>query len=214
MAAVNGGALGGMRYLVVLYWLLLVETLAKSPEGPAIAASCSRQQNTYHSNVTSDYLGAVLATGECVDTHEMCSHWAEQGECKTNDGYMLEACPCSCHSCPTFIEHDWDDEPQIAFGPLKEEIDYIIIKTENYMKEAVYPKNSRCRNKHRGCSQWSLLGATWKFNIPWGSMRVLTLALLLALHSAFSGECELNPRFMLEDCGPACQACHRIVKHR
>ncbi|CAB9511391.1 prolyl 4-hydroxylase [Seminavis robusta] len=158
---------------VAVLWLA-----AAQPPGPA--AACA-----FHHNVSSSELEAFLIAGECVDTHEQCAEWAEEGECEVNDGFMLESCPCSCNSCPSFVENHWDDEPQIAYGPLKDEIQYIIQKTEAYMKESVYAKKDQCRNKHRGCSHWSLLG-----------------------------ECEKNPRWMLEDCAPACQACHRMPKRR
>ena len=99
---------------------------------------------------------------ECADTHYLCGEWAKAGECEANDRYMLEACPCSCHSCPTFIENEWDDEPQMAFGPLREEIMYVIEQTEEYMEKH---GTIICRNKYKGCSHWSLFGAYELFTL-------------------------------------------------
>ena len=35
----------------------------------------------------------------CKDTHIYCGDWSSNGECQKNSGYMLEACPNSCHQC-------------------------------------------------------------------------------------------------------------------
>lgn len=37
----------------------------------------------------------------CIDKHAQCKTWATNGECKTNAGFMLDACPQSCpEGCP------------------------------------------------------------------------------------------------------------------
>ena len=97
----------------------------------------------------------------CQDTHVRCKAWAEEGECEENAGYMLLNCACSCNSCPSYTKNDWDDEAQYAMGPLKEEIEWIIKLTEQYMQtyNRYFSKShSGCRNKYKGCSHWSLLG--------------------------------------------------------
>uniref|UniRef100_A0A7S2EC20 Glutathione peroxidase n=1 Tax=Ditylum brightwellii TaxID=49249 RepID=A0A7S2EC20_9STRA len=38
----------------------------------------------------------ATADNGLVDTHEGCSHWAEQGECDNNPGYMRANCQASC----------------------------------------------------------------------------------------------------------------------
>ena len=53
------------------------------------------------------------------------------------------------------------DEAQYAMGPLKEEIEYVIQQTEEYMSQYKYffsNSYDSCRNKYAGCSHWSLLG--------------------------------------------------------
>ena len=40
-------------------------------------------------------LGGVYT---CEDTDEACRAWAKSGECITNDGFMLSACPLSCRA--------------------------------------------------------------------------------------------------------------------
>lgn len=170
-------------------WTVCLLLLAQPLQGIAVSVMktprvCSEK------NVTADEDANIIG-GNCFDKHESCAHWALEGECLENDAYMLEACPCSCDSCPSFVDNEWDEEPQMAFGPLKEEIEYIIQKTEEYMEDyALYYmskstgiKTHICVNKHKGCSHWTLLG-----------------------------ECEDNPGFMNEDCGPACQACHKSIK--
>merc|ERR1719480_652418 len=37
--------------------------------------------------------------GPCSDDSEFCGDWAASGQCETNPGYMLEACPASCRVC-------------------------------------------------------------------------------------------------------------------
>lgn len=36
----------------------------------------------------------------CIDKHDQCEFWAEEGECKKNKGYMEANCPFSCEVCP------------------------------------------------------------------------------------------------------------------
>ena len=103
----------------------------------------------------------------CQDTNSRCEMWAEEGECEGNAVYMLSNCPCSCNSCPIYIKNEWDDEPQMAMGPLKEEIEWNIQRTEEYMQrfKTYFSFSLRnCRNKHKGCSHWSLLGKVEKRN--------------------------------------------------
>jgi len=123
------------------------------------------------------------SSAACVDTYEKCTEWAEQGMCYDQDDFMLEYCMCSCKACPKFVQHKWDEEPQMAHGPLQAEILHLIQKTVSYMPP--FFKAKECRNKHRSCSHWSLLG-----------------------------ECENNPVYMLRHCAPSCQSCHTIGKHQ
>ena len=38
---------------------------------------------------------------DCVDYNPTdCAYWADIGECDANPGFMLEACPKSCGTCP------------------------------------------------------------------------------------------------------------------
>jgi hypothetical protein len=39
----------------------------------------------------------------CVDEHEGCAHWVEQGECARNPMYMHSNCAKACGSCATPI---------------------------------------------------------------------------------------------------------------
>lgn len=155
---------------------LLLSGLVRSSNAAAYLQgpqTCGVQQNY------TDAMGVEA----CQDAHWQCEEWAEDGECLDNGDFMLVECPCSCNSCPTYSQNDWDDEPQYAMGPLKEEIEYIIQTTEEYMvKYTKYVSSSydECRNMHKGCSHWALMG-----------------------------ECEDNEDFMVNECAPACQSCHK-----
>src|SRR6476660_2635684 len=36
---------------------------------------------------------------KCKDTHELCSFWAEKGECLSNPSFMDTGCAVSCGTC-------------------------------------------------------------------------------------------------------------------
>ncbi|KAG2482926.1 hypothetical protein HYH03_018204 [Edaphochlamys debaryana] len=41
----------------------------------------------------------------CVDKHKQCKEWAEGGECKKNEGFMMDMCPFSCpDGCPHALD--------------------------------------------------------------------------------------------------------------
>merc|ERR1711933_254510 len=42
---------------------------------------------------------------KCRNNHELCSFWAEMGECDKNEAYMLLNCGPSCQSCGRFAEN-------------------------------------------------------------------------------------------------------------
>ena len=126
---------------------LLSETMGEEPK------RCNQHNSTEVETVDDE--------PPCIDTHHKCEYWAEEGECRENEAYMLIACPCSCDSCPSYTKNEWDDESQYAMGPLKEEIEYVIQQTEEYMAQYSYffsANYNYCRNKYAGCSHWSLLG--------------------------------------------------------
>mmetsp|Transcript_33490 Transcript_33490/g.63024 ORF Transcript_33490/g.63024 Transcript_33490/m.63024 type:complete len:340 (+) Transcript_33490:76-1095(+) len=44
--------------------------------------------------------GSSTLHESCVDKSDSCAFWAENGECKSNPGYMAGNCPVSCRSDP------------------------------------------------------------------------------------------------------------------
>ena len=43
-------------------------------------------------------IGCSKACGTCIDKNANCSHWAHDGQCDNNPGYMRAMCPASCPS--------------------------------------------------------------------------------------------------------------------
>ncbi|EFJ50167.1 hypothetical protein VOLCADRAFT_80309 [Volvox carteri f. nagariensis] len=47
----------------------------------------------------------------CINTHKLCDHWAESGECESNPGYMVGqlgspgACNLACNRCDLIAQH-------------------------------------------------------------------------------------------------------------
>ena len=39
------------------------------------------------------------SNSDCADSHELCSQWARDGQCGTNQRYMLHYCLKSCAVC-------------------------------------------------------------------------------------------------------------------
>ena len=37
-----------------------------------------------------------MCQGTCKDTHDDCPGWAKEGECVSNPGHSMKACPFSC----------------------------------------------------------------------------------------------------------------------
>lgn len=155
--------------------------------------------------------------GGCKDTHELCSDWAIHGECRKNPGYMLKGCPLSCKQCrgenresetpKNLMEEKVDKiigeqemliEGSKTFGVEQEvsgenalETLLVIRQSLSYMDLFVNAENpthsmseqttQACQNKMSLCSFWSAIG-----------------------------ECVVNLSFMLTNCAPACQSCHKI----
>lgn len=151
----------------------------------------------------------------CKDTHELCYFWASQGECENNPGYMLTGCPRSCRQCGgeevrEMIDHLEEKpikildeqkmliESSMRFGVEQEvsgeqSVDTLLVirKSLSYMDHFVHAEKPThvmsskiikvCENKESLCSFW-----------------------------AACGECEANVAFMLTNCAPACQSCHKI----
>ena len=41
----------------------------------------------------------MFFSGACIDNHNKCSFWANNGECTKNPLWMLQKCPKSCQVC-------------------------------------------------------------------------------------------------------------------
>lgn len=150
----------------------------------------------------------------CKDSHELCSFWAEHGECEKNPSYMEAHCPVSCETCdklklarrevkevskdvdPAVAQEIMDKSRafglrQIAAGADTKLTLIRIEESANYMKDEktlALPKDilDNCSNKHEMCSFWAALG-----------------------------ECENNIAYMTINCSPACFSCNMIdIKNR
>ncbi|CAB9512017.1 prolyl 4-hydroxylase [Seminavis robusta] len=115
---------------------------------------------------------------KCEDTDKRCEIWAKQGECKSNPQYMLIYCKKSCESCIS----GHAGEVQVAPDPkVRSKVIKVLVETQQYLKEQADFKAKilrTCRNNNQHCA-----------------------------HFAALGECDKNPKFMHENCGPACKTC-------
>jgi len=156
----------------------------------------SENENVYHEPQmckTTDEQGACTSMDNiCIDQHELCSTWANVGECDANPGYMLQFCKSSCGMCLTY-------DPYAGVQQIFDGDDETIIKTQRviedmheYMENTVFADpafrsvRENCQNRQELCAHW-----------------------------AASGECEANPGYMKIQCAPACQTCLQVdVRNR
>jgi len=141
---------------------------------------------------------------KCNDNHDMCSHWASEGECSTNPNYMLTNCKKSCNKCSienvnnntateALMMNDIQEfgVAQTVSGDRRHDTLANIFETVQYMKHFVYAENpthnmtrevvESCRNNEALCSYWAIIG-----------------------------ECDVNMSFMTKECAPACKSCEKI----
>eukprot|EP00560_Eucampia_antarctica_P006604 CAMPEP_0197829894 /NCGR_PEP_ID=MMETSP1437-20131217/6450_1 /TAXON_ID=49252 ORGANISM="Eucampia antarctica, Strain CCMP1452" /NCGR_SAMPLE_ID=MMETSP1437 /ASSEMBLY_ACC=CAM_ASM_001096 /LENGTH=503 /DNA_ID=CAMNT_0043431907 /DNA_START=64 /DNA_END=1575 /DNA_ORIENTATION=+ len=159
-----------------------------------------------------DEEGKTAEEAGCIDTHENCSFWATKGECDKNPGFMLKGCPKACQQCPKYlinnalpgppdiilVEREMLIEASKSFGEAQvvegsEKIASLLVirKSLSYMNNFLNAKRpthtisqktiKACRNVLPLCSFW-----------------------------ASKGECKNNISYMLTNCAPACQSCHKI----
>jgi len=136
---------------------------------------------------------AGIVNSNCADKHQDCSFWASSGECDKNPRWMLPNCQVSCDSC---------GYEGLAESMAKKEKDTVVAETEcaendNFCKaakiKAAIPKGSNakgtarqvsksaCEDRHTTCPRWQR-----------------------------SGECEINPGWMIVNCPQSCNACHLL----
>jgi hypothetical protein len=167
-------------------------------------------------NCVVDHNGDVICNDpNCKNENENCEYWATIGECEKNPGYMNSSCAKACGTCtPALGSIDEDNiinndvnlddyspithtnsnvESEILKYGVAQEVAgieaektlNIMLRTVRYMEELradpSVPETTfiRCKNLNDLCSLWSALG-----------------------------ECKKNPRYMLENCGPACSSCN------
>lgn len=139
---------------------------------------------------------------ECFDNDTDCPFWAglKPSECEVNADFMLQECRLSCRVCERHKRYS-DIDPKLDGSDLGESQELggdetitteaileRIAESQEYMKRQVElaeidPELLRsCRNKHDGCTFWSLS----------------------------DNECEKNPAFMKVECGPACFSCDML----
>jgi len=111
---------------------------------PASCGACSSPAPTPAPTTPSPPPPTSAPTPGCSDSNQYCADWAANGECESNPGFMLDACPASCGACST---------P----GP--------------------------CSDDNQYCEDW-----------------------------AASGQCETNPNYMLETCRKSCGVCSLSAK--
>ena len=77
---------------------------------------------------------------ECKDEHAACKSWADGGECKKNKGFMTNACPVSCDTCPEPL-----DPKLVELGE-----DRVIMHVTNYgfVELGFYPNAAPVTVKH------------------------------------------------------------------
>lgn len=151
----------------------------------------------------------------CTDQHELCSFWAEKGECKSNPGYMENNCPVSCGTCKkverkltasssvnTNLAYPDDVDPEVALQTMEQSTAFglkqvasgvdmkatliRIVESANYMKDA--KTQSLPKDILDNCSNKHEMCAFW----------------------ATVGECEKNKAYMTTQCSPSCFSCNMI----
>ena len=143
----------------------------------------------------------------CEDKDELCSFWAQSGECDKNERYMSINCAVSCGTCDqvrrmtittkskySLTQYETDlirqteqfGVAQAAEGTQIKETIQKIQESVSYMndeKTQALPRSilDVCENRNKLCAFWAVLG-----------------------------ECEKNQAYMTTNCAPSCSSCHMI----
>lgn len=102
-----------MRVLVYLLLFLAIPSLGQNDDFFDLEAMGEQEDDLSHVCAAGDTIceaeadlpkganvdGAPREAGECIDRHEQCVGFAEQGECTQNPGWMIINCPVSCNAC-------------------------------------------------------------------------------------------------------------------
>ncbi|GKY94173.1 hypothetical protein MPSEU_000383300 [Mayamaea pseudoterrestris] len=149
---------------------------------------------------------------DCRDQHDLCSFWAEAGECTSNADFMEIGCPISCDTCEVFAaaqsskalhNHELADvTPEQAAQLLEQSLDFgvrqsavgndakgtllKIQKTIDYMKDEK------------------------TLALPFDILENCLNGHELCSFWGYSGECETNKVFMNLNCAPTCFACNLV----
>lgn len=136
---------------VGLYYrdLLAIETVATlnagfcdfhvrhCPPSEQLLTEC-KKASAYYQEVTAE-VRRLEATLGCVDMHEKCATWAEQGECETNRGYMEDTCMKSCNICTTPM-------PMVDLAPVSDELERNLVEMEKKLASSQEATNQDAKN--------------------------------------------------------------------
>jgi len=150
----------------------------------------------------------------CEDAHELCSFWANKGECDKNPNYMLNNCRISCNTCPQVEEKvelidgltmaqvaekqslldmvaEYGVPQTVSETETQAKTMFVIRQTVDYMKNFIHadkPTHKISKETVEACTNNEKLCSFW----------------------SSIGECDNNPSFMVTKCAPACKSCHKI----
>lgn len=136
---------------------------------------------------------SVTVDSDCIDENENCGFWASTGECDKNPRWMLEHCKVSCDSCDYESYERARERALGEVGTAEQDCD----ENDSFCRAAKIassvPKGSNergaprvvdkltCSDRHKQCRGWQR-----------------------------SGECEVNPGWMIVNCPQSCNACHLL----
>jgi hypothetical protein len=151
---------------------------ATSDDGDGVCGGSSANSGSGDKNQEPDassnhLVGKVqdFSEWDCEDISIHCSYWAENGECGTNKPYMSKNCRRSCQLCPdqqALLEEKLDLRVGADIGELQDLENagafYIdealilarIVESREYLKR--FPKSLECKNQHKDCTRWALVG--------------------------------------------------------
>jgi prolyl 4-hydroxylase len=179
----------------------------------------------------------AVSDEQCTDHHEMCSFWAQAGECANNPAYMKQHCQKSCNVCGDLQEWNFNKDdngndnnvevkeavatendklqfPEEALG-LKQD-------TENdelqFPEEAFGVKQDISGMQADKTKQYLKEAIEYMQNVVFANPDEYPQDVrdgcqnrndLCAFWAAI-GECEVNPGYMKLQCAPVCKTCDRV----
>jgi prolyl 4-hydroxylase len=123
-------------------------------------------------------------------------------------------------TCPSGVEYvpvSWGQTQQVT-GAKAQETLQVIERTRKYMTEQVFVDDrlalvrNDCKLKFELCSFWAAIGKCKEIQLLASYYVILSsnIPLTLLILQIMKGECDNNPKFMMEDCAPACQSCDQL----